>query len=198
MATSAQPHLPEARSPKPGADASSDRLFYLLNATISSAAIALLFWLLVVRKPVPGQSPLLDFLPLLNALLNSTSALLLLLGRAAIRRGDRRRHAQLMLAAFGTSAVFLVSYLGYHFVHGDTRYLGAPALRAVYLLILASHVLLSIAVVPLVLAALWFAWRAQFVKHTRVTRWLHPIWLYVSVTGVLVYLMLYRLPHGSA
>ena len=167
----------------------SDRQFYLLNALLSAGALALLAWLLLFRKPAPGEAALsgaLSLLPLLNALLNTTSALLLLFGRAAIKRGDRRRHAQLMLAAFTTSALFLVSYLAYHFVHGDTRYLGAPSLRAIYLCVLASHVLLSVAVVPLVLAALWFAARGAFARHTKVTRVLYPIWLYVSVTGVSV------------
>jgi len=178
----------------------SDRQFYLFNAIISAAAIALLAWLLLWRKPAPGEGALSGFLPLLplcNAVLNTTSALLLLSGRAAVKRGDRRRHAQLMLAAFCTSALFLVSYLAYHFVHGDTRYLGAPALRVLYLTVLLSHVLLSVAVVPLVLAALWFAARGAFARHTKVTRVLYPIWLYVSVTGVVVYLMLYQLPHGA-
>jgi len=175
--------------------AENDRLFYVANAVLSAGAIALLVWLLVIRKPVAGSSPLIDFLPTLNALLNSTSAVLLLLGRAAIRRRDRKRHAQLMLGAFTTSTLFLLSYLAYHFVHGDTLYVGAQAMRVTYLAVLASHVLLSIAVVPLVLAALWFAARGAFARHTKVTRVLYPIWLYVSVTGVVVYLMLYRLPH---
>ncbi len=181
------------------AAAATDRMFYLLNGLVSAAAIALLAWLLLLRRPDQreGQLAAISLLPMLNAALNTTSALLLLFGRAAIKRGDRKRHAQLMLAAFCTSALFLVSYLAYHFVHGDTRYLGAPALRAVYLAVLASHVLLSVAVVPLVLAALWFAARGTFARHTKVTRVLYPIWLYVSVTGVLVYLMLYQLPHGA-
>ncbi len=185
-----------AGSPSPDSAPRSDRAFYLVNALLSAAAIALLAWLLVFREPAPGESPLLGYLPMLNAALNSTSAVLLLMGRAAIRRGDKRRHAQLMLGAFCASALFLVSYLAYHYVHGDTRYLGAPAMRGFYLLVLASHVLLSLLVVPLVLAALWFAARSRFEQHKKVTRVLYPIWLYVSATGVLVYLLLYQLPHG--
>ena len=181
----------------PTAQRADDRIFYVVNALVSAAAISLLVWLLLLRKPTPGESGLLSFLPALNAILNSTSAVLLVLGRAAIKRRDRKRHAQFMLAAFVTSALFLVSYLGYHFMHGDTRYVGAPAIRATYLAILASHVLLSIAVVPLVLAALWFAARNAFGQHVKVTRVLYPIWLYVSVTGVAVYLLLYQLPHGT-
>jgi putative membrane protein len=188
--------VPKAQSPK--SKAPSDRAFYLFNAVVSAAALSLLFWLLVIRKPTPGTSPILDFLPMLNALLNSTSAVLLILGRGAIKRGDRKRHAQLMLGAFAASVVFLISYLAYHFMHGETHYLGSPTIRAFYLLVLASHVLLSIAVVPLLLAALWFAAKEQFGRHKRVTRWLYPIWVYVSITGVIVYLMLYQLPHGTA
>jgi putative membrane protein len=181
---------------KPGARILDDRLFYAANAVVSAAALALLFWLLIIRKPAPGQSALLDFLPALNAILNTTSAVLLVLGRRAVKRGDRKLHAKLMLAAFAASSIFLVSYLGYHYVHGDTHYAGAHAMRLFYLSVLVSHILMSIAVVPLVLAALWFAWRKTFNKHTRVTRVLYPIWLYVSVTGVAVYLLLYQLPHG--
>jgi putative membrane protein len=93
-----------------------------------------------------------------------------------------------MVSAFAASALFLVCYLAYHYVHGDTRYVGDW--RALYLVILASHVLLSIPVVPMALVAFYFAWRKEFVRHRKVTRWLAPIWVYVSVTGVVVYFML--------
>ena len=124
---------------------------------------------------------------------NACAALLLLGGRLAIARGNRRAHAAFMLGAVGASALFLIGYLAYHFVHGDTRYAGPPALRGAYLAVLASHVLLSMAVVPLMLAALRFAALEQWPRHVRVVRFLWPIWMYVSVTGVLVYFLLHRL-----
>jgi putative membrane protein len=172
----------------------SDRSFFVVNALVSSVALGVLFWLLVARHgSAGGGGP--SSLPAINATLNATSALLLATGWVAIRRGARRAHAWLMVSAFVSSAVFLVCYLAYHYVHGDTRFGGQGAVRTVYLFILATHVVLSITVVPLALTAFWFAVRRAFVRHKRVTRFLLPIWLYVSVTGVVVYWMLYQLPH---
>lgn len=172
----------------------SDRSFFAVNAVVSAAALGVLFWLLVLRHgSAGGEGP--SALPAINATLNATSALLLATGWVAIRRGARRAHAALMVSAFASSAVFLVCYLAYHYAHGETRFGGRGALRAAYLFILATHVLLSMAVVPLALTAFWFAARRAFERHKRVTRVLLPIWLYVSVTGVVVYWMLYQLPH---
>jgi len=95
-----------------------------------------------------------------------------------------------MVSTFAASSLFLVGYLAYHYVHGDTRYAGTGAMKAVYLIILATHVLLSMPVVPLALVAFYFAWRQDFRRHRKVTRWLAPMWLYVSVTGVVVFFML--------
>ena len=108
----------------------------------------------------------------------------------AIKKKQVARHQKLMLAAFASSTFFLVGYLAYHYVHGDTRYPGTGASRLVYLALLASHVLLSIPVVPMCLAAFWFAFQRRFATHKRITKVLFPIWLYVSVTGVLVFVML--------
>ena len=108
----------------------------------------------------------------------------------AIKKKRADLHRYFMVAAFAASACFLVGYLAYHAVHGDTKFGGVGAVRTVYLVLLASHVLLSLFIVPLSLTAFWFAWKREFKRHTKVTRWLHPIWLYVSVTGVVVYLML--------
>jgi putative membrane protein len=174
----------------------SDRSFFVVNALVSAAALGVLYWLLVARHVTGGAGGTgLSALPAINATLNATSALLLATGWVAIRRGARRAHAWLMVSAFASSAAFLVCYLVYHYVHGDTRFGGHGALRTAYLIILATHVTLSMAVVPLALTAFWFAARRAFVRHKRVTRFLLPIWLYVSVTGVVVYWMLYQLPH---
>ena len=132
-------------------------------------------------------------LPTVNALLNATSAVLLIAGYIAIRRGRRDRHRALMLAAVASSTLFLVSYLTYHAHAGTTRFVGSPPVRAVYLTILGTHTVLATAIVPLVIVALVRALRGEFTRHRRVARWTLPLWLYVSVTGVVIYLMLYHL-----
>ncbi|MGZ3454651.1 MAG: DUF420 domain-containing protein, partial [Polyangiales bacterium] len=111
-------------------------------------------------------------------------------GWIAIRRGARKVHPYLMVGAFASSSLFLVSYLVYHWAHGDTKFGGHGAVRAIYLLVLASHVILSMGIVPMALGALWFAWRKRFATHRKITRVLVPIWLYVSVTGVAIFFML--------
>lgn len=171
------------------ADPAADRRFFVFNAAVSAGALLLLGWLLVVRRGGAGGSEL-RFLPAVNASLNATAALLLLAGWVAIRRGSMRVHRIFMVAAFVASSLFLVCYLTYHAVHGDTRFAGTGAVRTVYFAVLATHVLLSTAVVPLALTAFWFALRREFQRHRRVTRVLWPIWMYVSVTGVLIFFML--------
>jgi len=171
--------------------AAGDRRFFLFNAVVSVAALGLLAWLLLFRTVAPGaEGPNLRFLPALNAVFNGTAALLLVAGRVAIARKRPDVHRYFMVSAFAASALFLVGYLAYHAVHGDTKFGGAGAEKAVYLAVLASHVLLSLAVVPLALTAFYFAWKREFSRHAKVTRWLFPIWLYVSVTGVVVFVML--------
>lgn len=168
-----------------------DRRFFLFNAVVSAAALGLLAWLLLFRTVAPGvEGPNLRFMPAVNAVLNGTAALLLIAGRIAIAKKRPDVHRYFMVSAFAASALFLVGYLAYHAVHGDTKFGGVGAVKVVYLLVLASHVLLSMAVVPLALTAFYFAWKKAFARHVKVTRWLFPIWLYVSVTGVVVFLML--------
>jgi len=131
-------------------------------------------------------------LPLVNAVLNTSATLCLLAGWRAIRRRDERRHCAFMIAALACSALFLVSYLVYHAFAGSRPYGGTGLLRAVYFLVLITHVVLAAAIVPLVLVTVTRAWRGQFARHRAIARWTLPLWLYVSVTGVVVYLMLYR------
>jgi putative membrane protein len=168
----------------------SDRAFFVLIGAVSTLALSLLAYLLLVRRGGLVAGVDLRFMPAVNAGLNACAAALLLAGWVAIRRGQRALHQRLMVAAFGASSLFLVGYLAYHAVHGDTRYAGTGLARTLYLLVLASHVLLSMAVVPGALLAFYFAWRGAFARHRRVTRWLAPVWLYVSVTGVLIFFML--------
>jgi len=132
-------------------------------------------------------------LPALNALLNATAAVLLVVGWLLIRAGRREAHRRTMLAALGVSTAFLASYLVYHFQVGSVRFQGTGAVRAVYLAVLASHTLLAAAVPVLALVTLVRALRRRFDRHRAIARWTLQIWLYVSVTGVVVYWMLYRL-----
>jgi putative membrane protein len=132
-------------------------------------------------------------LPTLNASLNATSAIFLCIGFVFIRRGNIAAHKACMLTAFAASIVFLASYLYYHFHVGSVRFTGEGWVRPVYFSILISHTILAAAIVPLALITLWRAFREKFDKHKRLARWTLPIWLYVSVTGVVIYGMLYHL-----
>ncbi len=132
-------------------------------------------------------------LPALNAVLNGLSALFLLMGYACIRAGRRDAHRAFMLAAFGSSTVFLASYLVYHAQVGSVRFRGEGLLRTLYFAILISHTVLATLIVPLVLMTLFRALRGRFEAHRRIARLTLPLWAYVSVTGVVVYWMLYRL-----
>ena len=136
-------------------------------------------------------------LPALNAGLNAVAGLCLLFGRRAIKQGKPKLHRVWMLGALGSSAIFLSSYLYYHtHVRLITHYAGHGLLRAVYFFILATHVPLAALMLPFIIMAVVYALRGQFDKHTAITRRLWPVWLYVSVTGVLVYLLLYQLPQS--
>jgi putative membrane protein len=133
-----------------------------------------------------------DRLAALNATLNATAAVLMLAGWAMMRfRKQAETHKRLMLGALAVSSVFLVSYLTRIAISGTHRYPGHGAMKVLYLGVLASHVLLAMTTVPLVLGAVWLALRRRFATHRKVVRWAFPIWLYVSVTGVVVYFMLY-------
>ena len=132
-------------------------------------------------------------LPAVNATLNATAAALLICGYILIRRGRKQAHKRVMLAAFVTSSVFLVCYLIYHWQVGSVRFPHPGAVRTVYLSILATHTLLAAAVPPLAIVTLSRGLSARFDKHRAIARWALPVWLYVSVTGVVVYLMLYKM-----
>jgi putative membrane protein len=129
----------------------------------------------------------------LNACLNAASGLLLVLGHRAIRRFEIERHRRLMIAAAVTSAVFLASYVAYHAKVGSVHFSGEGVIRPVYFTILFSHTVLAAAILPLALRTLYLGLKRRDEKHRRIARWTYPIWLYVSVTGVVVYVLLYRL-----
>jgi uncharacterized membrane protein YozB (DUF420 family) len=132
-------------------------------------------------------------LPSLNAALNSLSAVFLFAGFLFIKSGNQNAHRNCMLTAFACSILFLTSYLVYHYHVGSVPFKGQGWIRPVYFSILLTHTILAVTVVPLALITLRRAWRANFPAHRRIARWTFPIWLYVSVTGVIVYWMLYWL-----
>jgi len=129
----------------------------------------------------------------LNATLNGTSAILLTAGYAAIRAGKREAHKRFMISAFVVSCVFLASYLVYHYRVGHVPFAGQGWIRPVYFVLLTSHVILAFVIVPLILITLRRAWMERFDKHRAIAKWTLPLWFYVSVTGVIVYVMVYQL-----
>ena len=134
-----------------------------------------------------------SILPHLNAALNSACTLLLLAGFYFISRGNVRAHRAAMLSALTVSALFLVSYVTYHARYGSVRFAGQGLARPIYFFILVTHVILAAAIVPLVFVTARRALRGDFERHRRIARWTYPLWLYVSVTGVVVYAMLYHI-----
>ncbi len=132
-------------------------------------------------------------LPALNAVLNSLSAIFLMLGFLAIRRHDRTRHRQWMLSALSGSALFLISYVIYHASVGSVPYPYDDWTRPVYYTILLPHIVLAALMGPFILMGVYFAWHRRFDRHRRLMRWVWPVWMFVSVSGVVIYLMLYRL-----
>ena len=137
----------------------------------------------------------LSALPPVNASLNAASAILLLIGYVMIRRRATLAHAAAMVGACASSTLFLVSYLYYHAHHGMTHFQGQGRVRAIYFIILFSHTVLAVLIVPLVIRTLFFVFKGDFHKHKALARITLPIWLYVSVTGVTVYWMLYRVKY---
>lgn len=132
-------------------------------------------------------------LPTLNAILNSISAILLTIGFVFIKQKNRNAHRLCMVGAFATSTLFLISYLIYHYNVGSVKFQGQGVVRTIYLTILLTHTVLAVVIVTLVFVTFARALKGNFDRHRRIARWTLPIWLYVSVTGVVVYLMLYHL-----
>src|SRR5438876_12061497 len=159
-------------------------------AALSAAVVGFLIWL-IYFKPAAGESSgLVRALPAVNATLNGISAILLVLAYRAVRRRDYNRHMTLIFAALVSSTLFFISYVIYHHFHGDTKFLRHGPVRPVYFFVLISHIGLSVIVVPMILTSLYLSLSGKFALHKRVARWTFPIWLYVSVTGVLIFVML--------
>jgi putative membrane protein len=166
----------------------SDRNFFIINALVSAIAVAFIAYILLREKSSGSWD--LSAMPGVNATLNALAAVCLASGFVAIRRKAIQVHRIFMTSAFVLSALFLVGYLSYHFVHGDTKFTGTGAIRLVYFGILISHILLSLGIVPMALTSFYFAFTRSFQRHKRLNRVLLPIWMYVSVTGVVIFFML--------
>lgn len=166
-----------------------DRRFLTLIAVLSvliPVVVALLFFM-----PKSGESNVdVSYLPGFHACINSLTAITLVVGFVNVKRGNTKAHRAAMLFAFGLSAIFLVSYVTYHFLGQRTIYGGEGLLKYIYYFILLTHIVLAIAIVPLVLLSVYFGITNQLKRHRRISKWTFPIWLYVAVTGVLVYLLI--------
>jgi putative membrane protein len=139
------------------------------------------------------MSNYISYLPHLNACLNGASAVLLFSGYSFIRAGRVKAHRACQISALVVSTLFLASYLTYHYQHGTTRFLGTGLARPIYFTILTTHTILAVLIVPLIALTFYRALRLDFVRHRRIARVTLPLWLYVSITGVIVYLMLYQI-----
>jgi len=162
----------------------------IIIVLVSALALGFLFYLIYGRTSSGGYAGSVAFLPALNAACNALTTILIVLGLAAIGRGDREAHRRRMLSAFATSTLFLIGYIVYHALHGETKFPGQGFIRPVYFSILISHIILSAIALPMILTTFWFALSNQLPRHVKLARWTYPIWLYVSITGVVVFFML--------
>ena len=166
------------------------RQFGATNAVVTLTAMSFLVWVVYFHEG-NGSASRAASLPLINAILNGTSAMLISGGLWAIKQRKRTLHMQLMFAAFASSALFLATYIYYHFSHGDTHFAGQGVARSIYFAVLVSHVLLSALTFPMILTSFYLGLSNRLLTHRRLSRWTWAGWMYVSVTGVVVYFMLY-------
>ncbi len=162
----------------------------VLIVAVSAAAVCFLLWLIYLHHPLDASVVRFRFLPLLNAVLNGLCTMALLAGFLFIRRRNIPAHRNSMIMGFVFSSLFLVSYIANHALHGETHFPGFGTVKTVYLSILISHIALSVIALPMVLVTFFFSLSGRFRQHRRIARFTLPIWLYVSVTGVVVYAML--------
>lgn len=164
---------------------------------VSLGATLFLLWLIYLHPASDQAGARYSFLPALNALLNGLSATALLIGFTFIRSRRITAHRRAMTTAFAFSTLFLVGYILHHALHGDVRYPVHAAFRTPYLWLLASHILLATAALPMVLTTFFFSLTGRFPQHRKIARWTFPLWLYVSITGVITYVMLRLALSGS-
>ena len=169
----------------------SEKTAYGIIGFLSAAVIGFLFWLIYFKTGAEVNAQgWVSYLPATNAVFNTLTSIFLVTGYVAIKGNNIVFHKKLMLAATASSALFLVSYVTYHHFQGDTKFLATGMIRPIYFFILITHILLSIFQVPLILATLYLAFTKKFEKHKKVAKVTFPIWLYVSITGVLIFIIL--------
>lgn len=181
-------------------DKISDKTALRFILVLSAAVVVFLFWYIYFRE-TGGHSdhPIVDALPFVNACLNGFSATLVASGIFLIKRGNKTSHIACMVAATVSTALFLVSYLTYHYYHGDTKFprdLGFVTYA--YFFTLITHIITSIIALPLIFTTLFFAISKRFEKHKKIAAWTYPVWLYVSITGILVYVFLKQYVKNAA
>lgn len=186
MSATIKAEQPPTKAPLPRL---GDSALFSAIAVVSLVAVAIIAYVLFGTRPAPSDGSL-TFMPAVNATLNALAATLQVAGLLAIQARRRELHRGLMLGALGASALFLVGYLVYHYVHGDTPYPKDAPYRGLYLGVLLTHVVGSILVVPMILLTFARALQERFDKHRKVAKLTLPLWLYVSVTGILVFVML--------
>ncbi len=168
----------------------SNKNFYLVNAVVTTFALSFLVWLIYFRQGGSEANLAVSNLPALNAALNATSAIILMIGFWAIKNRREFLHKNLMISAFCVSTMFLISYVYYHSLQGDTRFLGEGLIRPIYFFILISHIILSMVVFPMVLSTIYFCITDKRKTHLKIAKFNFTIWLYVSVTGVIIFFLL--------
>lgn len=172
-------------------DAASDKKWLTLIGIVSVLVVGIVGWLLVQSQGMDAPySEKIYLLPQFNAVINGITFLLLLTGFIFIKNGQVNAHRSVMITAFIFSIMFLISYLTYHYGAPHTSFGGEGMIKYIYYFVLISHILLAIAIIPLALITLFRAWKMDYFKHKKIAKWTLPIWLYVSLTGVLVYLMI--------
>lgn len=157
---------------------------------VSIVAVIFLFWLIYFKPPMVTQISWISKLSYFNALFNGLSTIFLLLGLNEIRKKQFNKHMKYMISAFISSTMFLVCYVVYYNFVGETKFMTEGVVRYIYFFILISHIILSIFVVPMILTTFFYSFSGRFIQHKKLARWTFPIWLYVSVTGVLIFIFL--------
>ena len=168
----------------------SQRAVLFWSILISASVIGFLLWLIYLKETPQGLAASTSILPAVNATLNALSACSLIAGFVFIKRGQINIHRSFMLGALFFSALFLISYIAYHSTHGDTPFRGTGIIRPIYFFILISHILLTVIALPVILTTLFFALTGRFAAHRRIARITFPAWLYISVTGIIIFFML--------
>lgn len=168
----------------------TNRTVFISSFIASLAVIGFLVWLIYLKESPAALESSESVLPAVNACLNALSACFITAGYIFIKRGRINIHRGLMVAALVSSALFLITYIWYHNTHGDTPFRGVGFIRPVYFFVLISHILLTVVALPMILTTVFFALTTKFEAHKRIARYTFPAWLYVSITGVLIFIFL--------